>query len=202
MNDKMNQADQLEFELCQYLDGQLGYFARRRMEKRLAEDPHLREELQKYAALDEQLASLGASEIDGLDYSSQREDIMASLERRNLLEHRRSRLLVLRPRFVGGLVAVAAAVAAAFGVWTMMKPASAPVSPVSEVTVAVLAPAAPTRESVVEVTCLRMEMTDIRLAPPENLLSPDLPRGTVMVAAGRTPPQELTQAPIPFPEMR
>lgn len=201
MKNKMNQADQLEFELCQYLDGQLGYFARRRMEKRLAQDPHLREELQKYAALDEQLASLGAGDIDGMDYSGQRQDIMASLERRNLLEHRR-RVIVLRPRFVGGLVAAAALVAAAFGVWTMMKPVAAPVQAASEVTVAVLAPAAATSESVVEVTCQRMEMTEIRLAPPENLLSPDLPRGTVMVAAGRTPPPEVTQAPIPFPEMR
>ena len=197
-----NEQDRLEFELCQYLDGQLGWLARRRLEKRLAQDGNLRLELQKYASLDEHLASLGDAEIDGLDYSVQREDILASLERRNLLSQRR-RIVVLRPVFMGGFAAVAASVAVAFGIWFMVK-AKAPVVANQSVVEVALAPPArsPAGESQVEMVCQRMDLGEIRLAPPEDLLSPDLPRGTVLVAAGRPSGRQLTQAAIPFPEMR
>lgn len=198
---KHSEQDQLEFELCQYLDGQLGWLARKRMEKRLAQDENLRLELQKYVSLDAHLASLGEAELDGLDYTVQREDILASLERRNLLSQRR-RLVVLRPVFMGGAAALAASLAVAFGVWFMARPASPAANP-SEVSVALVSPAAaPAGESQVEMVCQRMDPGEIRLTPPEDLLSPDLPPGTVLVAAGRPSPRDVTQAALPFPDMR
>ena len=50
-------TEEQEFELVQYLDGQLSPSRAKRLEERLARAPELRQELDRYAGLQEQLSA-------------------------------------------------------------------------------------------------------------------------------------------------
>jgi anti-sigma factor RsiW len=190
------EQDNLEFELSQYLDGQLSGRRARQLERRLEQDPALRETLQRYAALDGRLVALGGAGLAGVDYDSQRAEVVRRLERRALLERRPARIIFLRPVFAmaGGGLAVAAAVLIAVLVWRGGQP---PVSTptVSEVSVAVLAPVVP-RGGEAQVTLRRLEDREIRLADAEE--GPHAPPGTVMVSINPPPPDAWGAGAFPF----
>ena len=110
-----------EFELSQYIDGQLEGLALERLLARLREDPALREQLALLQSLEMGLDELAldkaikvqASDLPNVDEQrlwQQRADIASALERRGLLSARRHRpSRVIRLSF--GALAAAAAIA-------------------------------------------------------------------------------------------
>ncbi len=103
---KMDNQD-LEFQISQYIDGQLDPRQRQELEARLHADPAAAELLRQYKALQSHLGQLDAMGLDGIDFDSQRATIMASLERKALLTSRQRRVFVLRPAFIGAVAAAA-----------------------------------------------------------------------------------------------
>lgn len=206
MNDKPD-YDDVEFQLSQYLDGQLGFWAKRRMERRLAQDPAMREQLAAYAALEQHLSAAARQELAGVDYGSQRSAIASALERRKLLEARpRRATVVFRPVFVRPALALAAGLLLAVGLWAWFVRPGTGVRPNSvEVTVALVAPAGPATapgsgEAVMVMR--RMEMGELHIAIPDDESgTQDCPPGTVMVSAGTIGAGELSKSQllIPFP---
>jgi len=182
--------EKVEWELSQYLDGQLSSRQAAALEKRLAQDPQLRQELQRYVALEEHLSAMGREELAGIDYESQRSQIMAALERKGLLAARPRRVLIFRPVF--GVLAAAAAVAIVATVALVLfgtKPptqapiAKAPLGPAPMVAVAgMLAPPAQ-RETKVSVQYPQMVREE--LPPAQEEAPADIPPGTVAVSFGR-----------------
>jgi anti-sigma factor RsiW len=122
-NEKDNsamRADDPEFLLSQYLDGQLEPAEMERLEERLGNDLSLRRQMQRYAKLDEILADLRVpKELESVDFESQRLEIMAALERKSLLKVR-PRYSVIRMTFAG-VGALAAAAVIAVGTWAVLR---------------------------------------------------------------------------------
>jgi anti-sigma factor RsiW len=190
----MTQRDDIEFELSQYLDGELSRRRARRLERRLEEDASLHATLQQYALLEGRLASLGEAGLAGADYDSQRAEIVRRLERQKLLSRPTRRTVFLRPVFAlsaGGL-AVAATILLVALLW---RGGAGPVLPAAgaEVAVMVMQPAAPAGCEA-SVSIRRLEDKDIRIAdatgdldaePSSWALGP--PPGTVMVSFSPTP---------------
>jgi len=204
----MDQAekDNLEFELSQYLDGELSGRRARRLERRLAEDPALQEELKKYAALEGHLAGMARKGPEGADYDFQRAEILRMLERKRLLEAPRRRPVVLRPWFMaaGGGLAVAATVIISVLAW---MPPHVPVgsSLAPEVSVAVVAPSA-RQHGQVQVALPRLDAMDYRLSevaagtePQESGAEPEPPPGTVLVSVNSPSPSRWDAGAFPFP---
>jgi anti-sigma factor RsiW len=161
------ERDNLEFELSQYLDGQLSGRRERRLERRLEQDPALREELKKYASLEGGLASLAQRELAGLDYDAQRGEVVRMLERKRLLAAPR-RAVIFRPVFAWGGGALAVAAGLLVGMWAWMSsgtgtvPARQP-SPATVVSVALVAPSAGAKQERAEVTLRKLSEDDFRL---------------------------------------
>ncbi len=109
MSDKQNIPD-LEFELSEYLDGNLPAHEAARLEKLLAEDNELRQQLQDYASLNEGLSKIGRAELEDIDYDRQRSEVMAAIERKVLLEGYPARRRQVAIRWMAGGLAAAAAV--------------------------------------------------------------------------------------------
>jgi anti-sigma factor RsiW len=190
----MNQheRDNLEFELSQYLDGELSGRRARRMERRLEEEPALREDLKKYAALGEQLDALARTDVPGMDYDWQRSEVVRMLERKRLLDARPRRTIFFRPVFwgAGGALAVAASVVVGIMAWMSSPagPAKAPGLPAPEISVALVMPAA-AAQSQVQAKLRKLDENDYRLAgPPAEEQGMEIatrmkpPPGTVMVS--------------------
>ena len=118
MTDDNDNQLQDEFLLSQYLDGQLGERQAADVERRLAKDGSLRRQMELYAALEKKLSALAqdAAPAD-VDYDWQRQEIMAALERRSLLNNLQPRRMFLRRPVPMSLMAAAAAVVIAFGGW-------------------------------------------------------------------------------------
>jgi len=181
-------------ELTEYLDGQLSRRQALDLERRLAEDPALREELRRYAALEGQLSALGAAEPAGVDYDAQRQDILYALERKALLERRPPVRII---RFWPGVFAAAAA-AAVFLVGRVLTPPGFPPAPRPFVAALVLPIGPPVRgTAVVRAECVPVSWDNLILAPgeaPEEV--PATPPGTVVVSIG--PEEESPAADMDF----
>jgi anti-sigma factor RsiW len=202
MADKMENQE-IEFLISQYIDGQLDAAQKLELERRLAGDPRMAEELRKYKSLEGQLANLGLPDLAGVDFNSQRSSIMASLERKALLTTR-PRLTIpaffLRPAFYGAMAA-AAMVVLAIGVGIKFLDQSSTQNqpgPVmaSVVTAEMLPPAsvASGGKSVVEAYAVRMDDNE---TDSDTLAG--LPAGTVMIS---TPPQGGTEERSAMPFMQ
>jgi anti-sigma factor RsiW len=209
----------IELELSRYADGRLSRRRARKLERRLATDPALREELRRYMALDGHLTAMADGGLAGVDYQAQRMRIVATLERRALLGSARRRPVVLRPVFWGSLAA-AAALVAAVSVWVVTQRSARPTAEpgrgeIVSVTVeektgptkveTAIVPVAETIEpGEVETVLRRLDLDEIRLSlwPPGEEAPDAPPPGTVVVSAGTAMPAETTGA-FPFPvEMR
>jgi anti-sigma factor RsiW len=191
------EKDNLEFELSQYLDGQLSGWRTRRLERRLEREPALRAALQKYASLEGHLADLAGRELAGVDYDSQRLEVGRRLERRALLERPRRRPVVLRPWFLsaaGGLAIAAAVVAGAL--FLMSTPVGRPAPAGAEVSAMLVRPPVPQRGEA-QVTLRRLEEKEIRLTDSGD--GSQLPPGTVMVSVSPPPLEEWGVGAFPYP---
>jgi len=206
------ERDKLEQLLCGRLDGELSAEQAAELERRLKQDPALREELRRYAALQGHLAELGRQELRDVDYDAQLAEIMSAVERRALL--RRAvvrRPLVLRPVF--GIVAAAAAVliVATVGVLNYHpagpqgKPpgdvAQTPATPQPSVAVTVL-PIAPVgaESGKISVEYPPVDVMSLPVAIASDTVAPlSPPPGTVAVSVGpigRTSPRSPPEGPM------
>lgn len=176
-------ADDPEFLLSQYLDGQLEPDEMERLEERMGRDVSLRAQMQRYARLDEMLAELREpAELDAVDFDSQRMEIMSALERKALLRVK-PRFSAIRLTFAG-VGALAAAALIAVGTWSLLRTPHQPTSPIvrvqlvqpdaprGQVSVAVAAPQAEAvTEEQVAVECQEMspkELVQLRLREAED----------------------------------
>jgi anti-sigma factor RsiW len=208
------QKDNLEFELSQYFDGELGGRRARRLERRLEQDPALQEELKTYAALDQQLSALAGKDLAGADYDWQRGEVVRMLERKRLLETKRRPLLFFRPMFwtVGGGLAVAAALVVGIVMWMSSagpsaKPLIATVAP--EVSVALVMPGVPlgtAGRSEATASLRKLDENDYKLMLPagdsegtEIASRAKTPPGTVMVSFSPSRPSKWRSGNFPFP---
>ncbi|MCK4601215.1 MAG: hypothetical protein KAU28_02035, partial [Phycisphaerae bacterium] len=97
----------LEFEISQYLDGQLSRRRAAELESRLREDPALQKVFGEYVSLVGHIAQQGPEDV-AIDYADQKAEILRAVERKMLLEGAPARRRLLRPVF--GAMAAAAAV--------------------------------------------------------------------------------------------
>ncbi len=169
----------LEYRLCQYLDGQLSRRERLAFEKRLQANEALRDTLGEYAALDRHLAELADTEIEGVDYDLQRAGIVAAVERKALLAPRRRRLIFRRP-LLSALAAAASILIVASAALILFGPATPPGPPLVQVE---LTPAAPAPVGAPEIV-MHMKPPSFDELPLPADVSPllDAPRGTVVVS--------------------
>lgn len=186
--------DDLELQLCRYLDGQLPRRERLALEKRLDEDQALREELRRYAALDACLQEIAGGEVDGVDYDLQRAGIIAAVERKTLLAPPRRRPVMLRPTFL--VLTAAASILLVFSVAMLVLRPPRPVDGTPLVLVEI-PPVAPRPSGPVDVSVeiSAPELDEMPLAPePESLDA--MPAGTIVVSVrSRTPrPAALAEA--------
>jgi len=103
--ENMNRKNDPEFEVCRYLDGQLGPGEEFAFEQRMVDDSALRELVGKYRSVGSLVDELGAEVLD-VDERQQRDEILAAVDL--LIHQRRKRFqrLILRP--VIGVCAAAA----------------------------------------------------------------------------------------------
>lgn len=181
-----------EFELTQYLDGQLKGARKRRLQRRLDQDPLLRQELARFGALEGNLAELGQVEFPEADCRLQREQIIASLERRSLLGRPARRLTILRPSFVFSAATAAAAIVAAVMLWPAFTSSESTGGAAKvELAVNVVLPEPPSSE--VESVIVFRQLPQEELPPRvEQVLmqgESEVPSGTIVVSAGGTSPE-------------
>jgi len=198
--EKPDQPDEtdLEFLLSEYVSGTLPRARSAELERRIAEDPALREDLRRYAVLERHLADLGTEALEEVDEDVQRADVMQALERKGLLEGPPRRPFVVR-RILFPLAAAAAVLIFATVGWVVLR--DRPVTPQEEVAVNVLRPAplAP-GAAVWDVRYQRVDWHQFRLRPPASRgPASKLPPGTVMVSIGRSPQEEPEALPAGFP---
>jgi len=131
--DDEDERDDRELRLCEYLDGQLSHRQRRRLEKQLDQDEHLRDQLHQYAALDGLFGQLADQDVEGFDFGRQRAEIVAAAERKALLGRRSHRPVYFRPVFAGLTVAASLLLLVGVSVMLLSRPGnvSAPVPAVS-----------------------------------------------------------------------
>jgi len=178
----------MELLVSQYLDGRLGQAETSRLERRLAVDGELREQLRLYSRLDGVLKEGYAHPPAGVDYDAQRAEIAAAVERSVLLEGLARRRLVFRPVFAA-LAAAAVLLVAASAALLAYRPA-APASTGAKIEVAVVSVAPPA------VGAGQLTVSLVRPAPgdvPELAMTSDddLPAGIVIasVGGGEGPPE-------------
>jgi len=182
------EKDNLEYELSQYLDGQLSGRRARKVQRELERSPELQEDLKKYAALEGLLTGAARQGVPGVNYDAQRAEVLRMLERRRLLEGRQRRPIVLRPVFaLGGGLALAAALVVAFSLRTQQPTDNVlKAGQAVEVFAQVVVPAA-SRTVVADSRLPRMDEKDFRFAdaPADpgltELAGEPLPPGTVMI---------------------
>lgn len=183
MTDDNDNQLQDEFLLSQYLDGQLGERQAADLERRLAKDGTLRRQMELYAALEKKLSALAqdAAPAD-VDYDWQRQEIMAALERRSLLNNLQPRRMFLRRPVPMSLMAAAAAVVIAFGGWFVTHRAgSAAETVASQVLPARMGSGAV--EVAMEIRPIAKDEAAAAIGKRDEKLA-KLPAGTVMVSVG------------------
>jgi len=186
MNEPKRQNDDRELRelsLCEYLDGQLSHRQRRRLEKQLDQDEHLRDQLHQYAALDGLFGQLADLDVEGFDFGRQRAEIVAAAERKALLGRRSHRPVYFRPVFAG--LAVAASLLLLVGVSVMLLSRPGNVSaPVPAVSVRIL----PAAMHVGGKTVVYVTMSPLagQESPPRPTAVAKMfaPPGTVVVSTG------------------
>ena len=198
--EKPGQPDEtdLEFLLSEYVSGTLPRARRAELERRIAEDPALREELRRYAVLERHLEDLGTEALEEVDDDVQRADVMQALERKVLLEGPPRHPFVVR-RILFPLAAAAAVLIFASLGWVVLR--DRPVTSQEEVAVTVLRAAPLASGSLVwEVRYQRLDWQQFHLGPPASGGPVSkLPPGTVMVSIGRSPQEEPEVLPAGFP---
>jgi anti-sigma factor RsiW len=181
--DDEDERDDRELRLCEYLDGQLSHRQRRRLEKQLDQDEHLRDQLHQYAALDGLFGQLADLDVEGFDFGRQRAEIVAAAERKALLGRRSHRPVYFRPVFAG--LAVAASLLLLVGVSVMLLSRPGNVSaPVPAVSVRIL----PAAMHVGGKTVVYVTMSPLagQESPPRPTAVAKMfaPPGTVVVSTG------------------
>ncbi|RPI63688.1 MAG: hypothetical protein EHM48_02060 [Planctomycetaceae bacterium] len=180
----------LEFQISQYLDGQLTGRQLAAFQRRLAEDANLAEQLRLYSALDEQLGDMEIPGLETADFDAQRSTIMANLERKVLLDGHRRPALVLRPIFYVPLAA-AASIVLALTIGMKFFMSNLPVNPTGgEVAdIRLIAPLPPTGLAEVQIALSGEDVIPPPPLPPPPTVVPldDLPKGTVVVSVQATP---------------
>lgn len=203
------------FLLSEYVSGTLGAAEAKELERRLAGEPDLRAELQRYISLEQELAGLSDDAPADVDYDRQRREIIRTLERRALLHGPVRRPLVFR-RVFAPLAAAAAVLLVASATWFVFR--SFTRRPVDgQVVVVLLSPggqAAPGGQVVATLVPIaaaapdgrvasfeyrKTDFDDIRLTVTDAGTGlPDLPPGTVMVSTGPPPEDEAALLPLGF----
>ncbi len=179
MNDK-EQLD-LEFQISQYLDGQLGDRQAAELEKRIQGDERLGRLMEQYAAVVSHVSGTPLDESK-FDFDEQKAGIMRAVERKMLLGgQKRRRMIVLRP-FVRMAAAAAAVMIVSVVAYHIFKSAPPPVE-VVEVAVVRSEPL-PTGEIAMDMKLMPMEWDEVDLASEDEMLSPKIPAGTVVVSFG------------------
>ena len=183
MNEPKRKNEDQELQLCEYLDGQLSHRQRRRLEKQLDQDEHLRDQLHQYAALDGLFGQLADQDVEGFDFGRQRAEIVAAAERKALLGRRSHRPVYFRPVFAG--LAVAASLLLLVGVSVMLLSRPGNVSaPVPAVSVRIL----PAAMHVGGKTVVYVTMSPLagQESPPRPTAVAKMfaPPGTVVVSTG------------------
>jgi|GEM_PF-6070490 len=184
MNEPKRQNDDREFQLCEYLDGQLSHRQRRRIEKQLDQDEPLRDQLRQYAALDGLFGQLADQEVEGFDFARQRAEIVAAAERKALLGRRSHRPIYFRPVFAG--LAAAASLLMLVGAAVLLnRPGTVPAS-VSSLAVSVRIVPAVMNAGGIPVVYMSMSPAAGQELPPEprDIAKVFAPPGTVAVSAG------------------
>ena len=184
--------DDLESQLCRYLDGQLPRRERLALEKRLEEDEPLREALRRYAALDACLEEISAREVDGIDYDRQRAEILAAVERKVLLAPPRRRPILLRPTFrvLTAAASVLLVVSAAVLIFRPRRPPDGTPSILVEIP-----PIAPRPSGPVEIS-VQISAPDLGETPlaPEPESPGAMPAGTIVVSVSPRVPRPARSA--------
>jgi anti-sigma factor RsiW len=180
-----DERDGRELSLCEYLDGQLSHRQRRRLEKELDQDEHLRDQLRQYAALDGLFGQLADQDVEGFDFGRQRAEIVAAAERKALLGRRSHRPVYFRPVFAGLAAAASLLLLAGVSVMLLNRPGIGPASaPVPAVSVRIV----PAAMNGVGKTVVYMTMSPPagQESPPEpeDAINAFAPPGTVAVSAG------------------
>ena len=182
--------EQLEFELTQYLDGELSGAKKRRLEARLDKDESLRREIARYGALEGKLAELASVDIAPQWTQFQREQIITSLERRSLLSPRPRRRLVFRPAFLSALGAAAAVVMAVVMFWpvsTGSRQIASEEAPESEIVISTIAPTVEPGEVENIMTFRRLNFGELHFSMPSSPLAREdtsMPPGTIVISVG------------------
>jgi anti-sigma factor RsiW len=187
-----------EFLLSQYLDGQLPPRQVKALERRLEAEPDLREQLRLYASLEGRLGELAQRLPAGADLAGQRSDIMASLERKVLLDGRGTDRQARRIPLWPALAAAAGLVILATVAYRYVSrlPARNPV--VAEASV--VQPNTPSdapEQLALEVRRLGWEeipLAAVEQTPP----GPAVPSGTVMVSIGSAESDASSSDAVPF----
>lgn len=193
--------DNLEFQLSQYLDGQLSYGEAEAFLARLREHPELQAEMERYTRLDSLLGDLKQDGLPPVNFDLQRQEIMGHLERRVLLQPRTG-VRYIRVAFAGAMAAAAALLITAAAMF--FQPSgrvSVPIADVPVVTVNAIAMAKPEAVAQVQVTVIgssapsgalqveypRLQDTDFRLSPADAGEGSEIshnPPGTILMVGG------------------
>ncbi len=181
MKDEQENLD-LEFQLTQYLDGLLDDKQAAQLERKLARDPALARELELYRSLGRKLTGMSSRELEGADYRSLRSGVMASLERKALMEAAPRRVVRLWP----ALSAVAATLIVAVMAWLVFS-----LKPVGrlpqEVIQAQALPAhqGPGGRAEIVVNYRQMPPEAVRIKPSSRQVDlAGMPAGTVFISVG------------------
>jgi anti-sigma factor RsiW len=186
MNEPKRQNDDRELRelrLCEYLDGQLSHRQRRRLEKQLDQDEHLRDQLRQYAALDGLFGQLADQDVEGFDFGRQRAEIVAAAERKALLGRRSHRPVYFQPVFARLAVAASLLLLVGVSVMLLSRPGNVP-APVPAVSVRIL----PAAGDIGGKTVVYMTMSPLagQESPPRPTAVAKMfaPPGTVVVSTG------------------
>jgi hypothetical protein len=178
--------EELDRQLQEYVDGTLSHREREKLETRLERDESLRAELDAYRSLQEHLDEELDHTVPGVDYEGMREEILAAVERKVIMQGPSTRRMLRWPRVAAGLAA-AAAIVIAVSVWLTVYTGPRPGPPVEEASVSVVPPAPETGgEEVASVSLAHPQWDQVVLSPEaigEDARN-DLPAGTVMLSVG------------------
>jgi anti-sigma factor RsiW len=189
-------SDNLEFQLSQYLDGQLSKDEAAALEERLLAEPAAARLLEQYRRLDDQLHAMGEVGLDQAAQADQHRALMQSLERRALVGGWHAEVASRRPlkaRFIQAAMAVAALILMAVVVWpTVSSLRDRPGSTASPQGPAVVhaemvgpdKPQGPVHVSVERPPRTAGPMVVAYISPPPQPQLPQVPRGTVLVSVG------------------
>jgi len=178
-----NAKQDIELLISQYVDGLLDKARADELERKLKTDPALGEQLRLYESLQALLKADGGEALSGIDYDAQREEIMAAVQRKALVEGVLARRVILRPVF--GVLAAAAAVLLVASVGLLVYRAGPGAGPELSVAVRSAAVSRPAEAGQLEVSIRRVDPENLAMTMLAPAAPGPLPSGTVVVSAGR-----------------